>query len=118
MPVVHATSGLPVRATAPYRADQAFLCIEGATFTVDEAENTCFRGQIVESRAADFNTGPGTLNVAALAPWPEQPPRRGRYPHISPRRISSNGPVSGGSHSVKPMRCRHGIDFGADHERL
>lgn len=49
--------------------------IEGTTFTVDEAENIVFYGQIVENRSEDSHDVLGTFNAAALAPWRDQPPR-------------------------------------------
>jgi hypothetical protein len=49
--------------------------IEGTTFTVEEAEDIVFHGQIVESRAEDSHDILGTFNAAALAPWRDQPPR-------------------------------------------
>lgn len=49
--------------------------IEGTTFTVEEAENIVFRGQIIESRSEDSHDVLGTFNAAALAPWRDQPPR-------------------------------------------
>jgi hypothetical protein len=49
--------------------------IEGTTFTVEEAEDIVFRGQIVENRSEDSHDILGTFNAAALAPWRDQPPR-------------------------------------------
>lgn len=49
--------------------------IEGTTFTVEEAENIVFHGQIVENRSEDSHDVLGTFNAAALAPWRDQPPR-------------------------------------------
>ena len=49
--------------------------IEGTTFTVEEAENIVFYGQIIENRSEDSHDVLGTFNAAALAPWRDQPPR-------------------------------------------
>jgi hypothetical protein len=49
--------------------------IEGTTFTVEEAEEIVFHGQIVENRSEDSHDVLGTFNAAALAPWRDQPPR-------------------------------------------
>lgn len=49
--------------------------IEGITFTVEEAENIIFHGQIIENRSEDSRDILGTFNVAALAPWRDQPPQ-------------------------------------------
>jgi hypothetical protein len=49
--------------------------IEGTTFTVEEAEEIVFHGQIVENRSEDSHDILGTFNAAALAPWRDQPPR-------------------------------------------
>jgi hypothetical protein len=49
--------------------------IEGTTFTVEEAENIVFHGQIIENRSEDSHDVLGTFNAAALAPWRDQPPR-------------------------------------------
>jgi hypothetical protein len=49
--------------------------IEGTTFTVEEAEDIVFHGQIVENRSEDSHDILGTFNAAALAPWRDQPPR-------------------------------------------
>jgi hypothetical protein len=49
--------------------------IEGTTFTVEEAEDIVFHGQIVENRSEDSHDVLGTFNAAALAPWRDQPPR-------------------------------------------
>ena len=49
--------------------------IEGTTFTVEEAEDIVFHGQIVENRSEDSHDILGTFNAAALPPWRDQPPR-------------------------------------------
>ncbi len=49
--------------------------IEGTTFTVEEAEDIVFRGQIMESRSEDSHDILGTFNAAVLPPWRDQPPR-------------------------------------------
>jgi hypothetical protein len=49
--------------------------IEGTTFTVEEAEDIVFHGQIVENRSEDSHDVLGTFNAAALPPWRDQPPR-------------------------------------------
>jgi hypothetical protein len=49
--------------------------IEGTTFTVEEAEEIIFHGQIIENRSEDSHDVLGTFNAAALAPWRDQPPR-------------------------------------------
>ena len=49
--------------------------IEGTTFTVEEAENIIFRGQIIENRSADSHDVLGTFNAAITAPWRDQPPQ-------------------------------------------
>ncbi len=49
--------------------------IEGTTFTVEEAENIVFRGEIVESRSADAHDVLGTFNAAVASPWRDQPPQ-------------------------------------------
>ena len=49
--------------------------IEGTTFTVEEAEDIVFHGQIIENRSEDSHDVLGTFNAAALAPWRDQPPR-------------------------------------------
>ena len=49
--------------------------IEGTTFTVEEAEDIVFRGQIIENRSEDSHDVLGTFNAAILAPWRDQPPR-------------------------------------------
>jgi hypothetical protein len=49
--------------------------IEGTTFTVEEAEEIIFHGQIVENRSEDSHDVLGTFNAAALPPWRDQPPR-------------------------------------------
>jgi hypothetical protein len=49
--------------------------IEGTTFTVEEAEEIVFHGQIVENRTEDSHDVLGTFNAAALPPWRDQPPR-------------------------------------------
>ncbi|MEP7243585.1 MAG: Fic family protein [Gammaproteobacteria bacterium] len=48
--------------------------IEGTTFTVEEAEDIVFRGQIVENRSEDSHDVLGTFNAALRAPWRDQPP--------------------------------------------
>jgi hypothetical protein len=48
--------------------------IEGTTFTVEEAEEIVFHGQMVENRSEDSHDVLGTLNAAATAPWRDQPP--------------------------------------------
>ena len=47
--------------------------IEGTTFTVEEAENIVFRGEIIESRSADAHDVLGTFNAAVSSPWRDQP---------------------------------------------
>lgn len=49
--------------------------IEGTTFTVDEAENIVFHGQIIENRTEDSHDVLGTFNAATTAPWRDEPPR-------------------------------------------
>ncbi|MCK9490219.1 MAG: Fic family protein [Xanthomonadales bacterium] len=49
--------------------------IEGTTFTVDEAENIVFHGQIIENRSEDSHDVLGTFNAAMTSPWRDQPPR-------------------------------------------
>jgi hypothetical protein len=49
--------------------------IEGTTFTVEEAEDIVFHGQIIENRSEDSHDVLGTFNAAAFAPWRDQPPR-------------------------------------------
>ena len=49
--------------------------IEGTTFTVEEAENIVFRGQIIENRSEDSHDVLGTFNAAMTAPWRDEPPR-------------------------------------------
>jgi Fic family protein len=48
--------------------------IEGTTFTVEEAKDIIFHGQIVENRSEDSHDVLGTFNAAALPPWRDQPP--------------------------------------------
>lgn len=48
--------------------------IEGTTFTVEEAENIVFHGQIVGNRTEDSHDVLGTFNAATLAPWRDRPP--------------------------------------------
>jgi hypothetical protein len=43
-------------------------CTEGTTFTVEEAEDIVFHGQIVENRSEDSHDILGTFNAAALPP--------------------------------------------------
>lgn len=49
--------------------------IEGTTFTVEEAEDIVFHGQIIENRDKDSHDVLGTFNAAALPPWRDRPPR-------------------------------------------
>lgn len=49
--------------------------IEGTTFTVDEAENIVFHGQIIENRSEDSHDILGTFNAAMTTPWRDEPPR-------------------------------------------
>lgn len=49
--------------------------IEGTTFTIEEAEEIVFHGQIVESRSEDSHDVLGTFGAATLAPWRDDPPR-------------------------------------------
>lgn len=49
--------------------------IEGTTFTVEEAENIVFRGQIIENRSEDSHDVLGTFNAAITRPWRDEPPR-------------------------------------------
>lgn len=47
--------------------------IEGTTFTIEEAENIVFRGQIVENRSEDSHDVLGTFGAAITPPWRDQP---------------------------------------------
>lgn len=47
--------------------------IEGTTFTVEEAENIVFRGQIIENRTEDSHDVLGTFNAATTTPWRDRP---------------------------------------------
>jgi hypothetical protein len=49
--------------------------IEGTTFTVEEAEEIVFHGQIIENRSEDSHDVLGTFNAATRSPWRDQPPR-------------------------------------------
>lgn len=49
--------------------------IEGTTFTVEEAEDIVFHGQIIENRSADSHDVLGTFNAATTRPWRDEPPR-------------------------------------------
>jgi hypothetical protein len=49
--------------------------IEGTTFTVEEAEEIVFHGQIIASRSEDSHDVLGTFNAATNSPWRDQPPR-------------------------------------------
>lgn len=49
--------------------------IEGTTFTVEEAEDIVFHGQIIENRSEDSHDVLGTFNAAVNGPWRDEPPR-------------------------------------------
>lgn len=49
--------------------------IEGTTFTVEEAENIVFHGQIIENRSEDSHDVLGTFDAAMTTPWRDEPPR-------------------------------------------
>jgi len=49
--------------------------IEGTTFTVEEAEDIVFRGQIIPGRSEDTHDILGTFTAANTAPWRDVPPR-------------------------------------------
>jgi hypothetical protein len=49
--------------------------IEGTTFTVEEAEDIVFHGQIIENRSEDSHDVLGTFNAAMTRPWRDEPPR-------------------------------------------
>lgn len=49
--------------------------IEGTTFTVEEAENIVFHGQIIEHRSEDSHDVLGTFNAAMTRPWRDEPPQ-------------------------------------------
>ncbi|MCD9026603.1 Fic family protein [Luteimonas sp. BDR2-5] len=48
--------------------------IEGTTFTVEEAEDIVFHGQIIENRSEDSHDVLGTFNAAVTRPWRDEPP--------------------------------------------
>jgi Fic/DOC family protein len=48
--------------------------IEGTTFTLEEAENIVFHGQIIENRTEDSHDVLGTFNAAISSPWRDEPP--------------------------------------------
>lgn len=48
--------------------------IEGTTFTIEEAENIVFHGQIIENRSADSHDVLGTFAAASTSPWRNKPP--------------------------------------------
>lgn len=47
--------------------------IEGTTFTVDEAEDIVFHGQIIENRSEDSHDVLGTFHAAVTSPWRDEP---------------------------------------------
>lgn len=49
--------------------------IEGTTFTVDEAEDIVFHGQIIENRSEDSHDVLGTFHAAMTSPWRDEPAR-------------------------------------------
>lgn len=49
--------------------------IEGTTFTVEEAEDIVFHGQIIENRNEDSHDVLGTFNAAMTRPWRNEPPQ-------------------------------------------
>lgn len=49
--------------------------IEGTTFTVEEAEDIIFHGQIIRNRSEDSHDVLGTFTAATTAPWRDQPAR-------------------------------------------
>lgn len=49
--------------------------IEGTTFTVEEAEDIVFHGQIIENRSEDSHDVLGTFNAAVGHPWRDEPPQ-------------------------------------------
>jgi hypothetical protein len=49
--------------------------IEGTTFTVEEAEDIVFHGQIIENRSEDSHDVLGTFNAAMTSPWRDRPPQ-------------------------------------------
>jgi hypothetical protein len=49
--------------------------IEGTTFTVEEAEDIVFHGQIIENRSEDSHDVLGTFGAAMTRPWRDEPPR-------------------------------------------
>lgn len=49
--------------------------IEGTTFTVDEAEDIVFHGQIIENRSEDSHDVLGTFHAAMTGPWRDEPAR-------------------------------------------
>jgi len=48
--------------------------IEGTTFTVTEAEDIVFHGQIIENRSEDSHDVLGTFQAATTRPWRDEPP--------------------------------------------
>jgi hypothetical protein len=53
--------------------------IEGTTFTVEEAEDIVFRGQIIPNRSADSHDILGTFQAASSSPWRDEPPRTAEH---------------------------------------
>lgn len=49
--------------------------IEGTTFTVEEAEDIVFHGQIIEHRSEDSHDVLGTFTAAMTRPWRDEPPQ-------------------------------------------
>jgi hypothetical protein len=49
--------------------------IEGTTFTVEQAEDIVFRGQLIENRSEDSHDILGTFNAAMTPPWRDQQPQ-------------------------------------------
>lgn len=47
--------------------------IEGTTFTLDEAEDIIFHGQIIENRSEDSHDVLGTFHAAMRSPWRDEP---------------------------------------------
>jgi hypothetical protein len=48
--------------------------IEGTTFTVEEAEDIVFRGQIIQNRSEDSHDILGTFQATSSSPWRDKPP--------------------------------------------
>lgn len=49
--------------------------IEGTTFTVEEAEDIVFHGQVIKNRSEDSHDVLGTFNAATTSPWRDRPPK-------------------------------------------